>query len=134
MTGDRGNGSRNTGDGFSWVHAGLLISLLGLAGCGAGYREGAAAGMTAGTAAHGEAIVAIAGKMHKVGCVVGGSNDDRCDVLGKELTQELARCLDATGCDDALAEALDGEPEEVAGFVAMGSLAAAMKSAVTPRR
>ena len=106
---------------------GLLVSVLAVAGCGTGYREGAAAGMDAGSEAHGEAIVGIAREMSASECAVFGATD-RCNELRRELTQELVRCLGAAGCDEALAASAEGEVEEVAGYLAVSGMEAGMKA------
>ena len=106
---------------------GLLAGLLVMAGCGTGYREGAAGSEDAGSAAHGEAIVAIAREMSERECAVFGATDS-CKDLRRELTQELARCSTATGCDQALAASVDGEAEQVAAYLAVSGLEASMKA------
>ncbi len=104
-----------------WVlRAGFVVALLGLAACGTGYREGAAADTEPGSEAHGEAIVAIAREMRAGECKIGSGAGDSCRALYAELTSELLRCyLNARGgCDDTLEHSLEGEPDEVSAYVA----------------
>ena len=100
---------------------GLLLGLLVLAGCGTGYREGAAADMDAGSDAHGEAIVAIAREMNASECGVFAFLDatESCSALRRELTRELERCQRAAVCDEALDASVEGEALEVAGHLAV---------------
>ena len=107
--------------------AGLVLGLVVLAGCGTGYREGAAGGFDAGSDAHGEAIVAIAREMGARECTVFGATD-QCDALRRELTRELNRCSTGVGCSEALAAAAEGEAEEVTGYLAISGIEASMKA------
>ena len=116
------------------LRAGFFVSLMGLAACGTGYREGAAAEAEAGSEVHGEAMVAIAKELHGSECTVFAMSD-RCEALFAELTHEVTRCSGAPGCDDALGQSLEGEPDEVSAFVASAGFATAMKSLFQrPRR
>ena len=114
------------------LRTGCVVGLMGLTACGMGYREGAAAKAEPGSDAHGEAIVAIAREINDE-CVLGNASE-RCHALLDELEPEMPRCLQARGCEGALAQALEGEPEEVAAYIGLAGLTGALSGARSDRR
>ena len=115
------------------LRAAFVVGLMGLAACGTGYREGAAATADPGSAAHRVAIVAIAAEMHASACKLGEASD-RCEALFEELQPEVTLCVEVPGCEDALMEQfLDGESDEVAAWVALAGFEASMNKFVRDR-
>ena len=124
-----GNSRNNaTAHRYRFWDVGLLLSVLAVAGCGTGYREGAAARMDAGSEAHAEAIVAIAREINISECSMFVVTDS-CNALRRELTQEMFRCMGVASCEEALVASVEeGEMEEIAGHLAVSEMEAGMKS------